>query len=506
MKALRTNIYLKQSHFLLDVLSLIAGLLLSLAFAPLNWTPLAFISPLLLLFALSDCSAKRAIWRGWLFGFGIFIVGASWIYISIHTFGGTSFWLAAIITLGFAAVLGLFYAFMSWLYVLCFTPKRWLSVVLAFPALWVLVEAFRSWFLSGFPWLLLGNSQLQTPLAGFAPLISVYGVSFIVLVCVGLIYKILDDNPRWVRNFILLLAILLLGFGLRYVNWSQPTGKPLNVSLIQGNISQTVKWNPMYLHYSLQRYKKLTLENKNSQLIVWPEGAVPDLLSNQRSYLSSIDDALKPTASALITGIALSDKQQRKFYNGAITLGDAYGIYMKRHLVPFGEYVPFENMLRGLINFFNLPMSNFSAGPSEQTLLHTDNINIATYLCYEIAYLPLVLHDAAQAQILLNISDDSWFGESWAAAQQLQIAQMRSLESARQQMVVANSGYTALINTHGQITAIAPRDKIFVLHGMVQGFVGQTPLVAIGWLLELGILCLLLIACYIWQRRCTNKD
>lgn len=501
MKALRTNTYLQQSHIMLDLIALIAGALLPLAFSPLNLIFLAFISPLLLLFSLSDCSIKRAIWRGWLYGFANFAVGTSWIYISIHTFGDTPMWLASVITLGFVAILGLFYALMTLCYVAFFAKKTWLSVVIAFPCCWVLQEVLRSWLLSGFPWLLLGNTQLHTYLGAYAPVISVYGVSFITLLCIGLFYKTLQNNKTLRTNLIIIVILFLVGFILHRHQWSHPVGKPLHVSLIQGNVSQSVKWNPVYLQYSLQRYQQLTTENLNSQLIVWPEGAVPDLLSNQRHYLSAIDDRLKTTQTALITGIALSNQRQRTFYNGAITLGDAYGIYMKRHLVPFGEYVPFEKLLRGIIGFFNLPMSDFSEGPSNQTLLTVDGINIAPYLCYEIAYLNLVLHDAPQAQLLLNMSDDSWFGDSWAAAQQLQIAQMRSLETAREQMVVANSGFTALINTKGHISTIAPRNTLFVLHGVVQGYQGNTPLVQIGWLIELLILVAITLVVYFIDRR-----
>jgi apolipoprotein N-acyltransferase len=501
MKALRTNTYLQQSHLLLDLLALISGTLLPLAFAPINLVFLAFVCPFFLLFSLSDCSNKRALWRGWLFGFANFAVGASWIFVSIHTFGNTSIWLAGIITLGFVAGLGLFYALMSLCYVAFFPKKHWISVVLVFPCCWVLQEVFRSWVLTGFPWLLLGNTQLHTYLGSYAPLFSVYGVSFLVILCVGLLYKTLQTQRARLANIIIFIVLLAVGFGLHHYQWSSPVGAPIKVSLIQGNISQTLKWNPAYLHYSLQRYQQLSFENTNSQLIVWPEGAVPDLLSNQRDYLSTIDDRLKRDHSALITGIALSNHPERTFYNGVITLGDAYGIYMKRHLVPFGEYVPFENLLRGLIGFFNLPMSNFSAGPYNQTLLKVDGINIATYLCYEIAYLNLVLHDAPQAQLLLNLSDDSWFGDSWAAAQQLQIAQMRSLETAREQIVVANSGFTALIGVKGNIKTIAPRDQIFVLNTIAQGYQGNTPLVQIGWLIELIALILLTIVCYFIARR-----
>lgn len=500
MKSLKTNTYLQQSSFFMDVLALIAGALLPLAFAPINLFFLAFACPLLLLIVLRKTTPKRAFWRGWLFGLGNFAVGASWIYVSIHTFGNTSFILAAIITLGFVALLALFYGVMSYVYTWLFARNSWLNLCIAFPCCWVLQEILRSWFLTGFPWLLIGNTQIDTFLAPYAPLISVYGVSFLVICCNSLLLIACGKRRYSWLSLVIILGIFGIGSGLGTINWSHPTHKPLTVSLIQGNVSQHMKWNPAYLHISLQRYQQLTNANINSNLIVWPEGAVPDLLNDQRTFLSKIDDAAKAHHTAVISGIPISNKSGQ-YFNGAITLGDAYGVYLKRHLVPFGEYVPLENLLRGLIGFFDLPMSNFTAGPDNQSLLQVNGISIAPYLCYEIAYLNLVLHDAPQAELLLNMSDDSWFGDSWAAAQQLQIAQMRSLETAREQMVVANSGYTAIINNKGEITAIAPKDNIEVLHGVVQARQGNTPLVNIGWVIELLVLLAITALCIIISRK-----
>lgn len=500
MKALKTHLYLKQTALFMDFLALLAGGLLPLAFAPINFYFLSFICPLALLVTLHKTSAKRAFWRGWLFGFANFLVGASWVYVSIHTFGNTSFILAAIITIGFVCVLACFYAGMTFFYVRFFTNNSWLSLCIGFACCWTLQEVIRSFLFTGFPWLLLGNSQVDTFLAAYAPLISVYGVTFITVACNSLLYIACQKRPYAWLSLIIILVIFAVGYGLSQVSWSKQVGNPISVSLLQGNISQHVKWNPAYLDQSLQRYQKLTEENLTSHLIVWPEGAIPDLLGYQQAYLSRLDKMAKKHHAAIITGIPVNNKQQQ-FFNAAITLGDAYGIYFKRHLVPFGEYVPFENFLRGIIGFFDLPMSNFSAGPENQSLLQVGKLSIAPYLCYEIAYLNLVLHDAPQANVLLNMSDDSWFGESWAAAQQLQIAQMRSLETAREQMVVANSGFTALINTQGEITAIAPRDKIYVLHGMVQGYQGNTPLVTIGWIIELLVLIAITILCLLFIRK-----
>jgi apolipoprotein N-acyltransferase len=495
MKTLRTNTYLQQSHILFDLLALVAGALLPLAFAPVNWFWLAFVSTFAFLVSLSDCQVKRAVWRGGLFGFGFFIVGTSWVFVSIHTFGNTSIILASIITFGFTSLLGSCYALLAGVYVALQRKQHWISPILLFPCVWTLQEVFRSWFLTGFPWLLLGNSQLHTYLAGYAPLMSVYGVSFLTCLIAGLAYQAFKGGRTRFICGAIIIAIFGLGFGLGKIQWSKPNTPAIHASLIQGNIAQGMKWNPAYLDNILQRYAHLSQNEWGRQLIVWPEGAVPDLLNNQLAFFQHMKHMANHYHSALITGVPLANPKTQQFYNGAVSLGDAKGTYLKRHLVPFGEYLPLENMLRGLINFFNLPMSDFSAGPDTQTLIKVDNVNIGTYLCYEIAYLNLVLGEQPQAQLLLNISDDSWFGDSWAAAQQLQMAQMRSLETARDQLVVGNSGYTAVINSHGRVVSIAPRDKAYVLRGSVHGRTGSTPLVSIGWPIELLILLALFGLC-----------
>jgi len=501
MKALRTHLYLEQSQILMDICALIAGALLPLAFAPHRFYLLAFICPLLWLISLHDSTTKRALWRGWLFGFGFFVVGASWIYVSIHTFGGTAAIIAVLLTFIFVGGLAFIFAIQAFCYVYFFNKKHWLTASLGFACCWVLAEVFRSWILTGFPWLLLGNSQIHTWLSGYAPIISVYGISFIVACISGLLLNALQNLKRFLYSLTSIIILLLIGFVLAQVQWTQATGNALKVSLIQGNIPQSIKWDPKQLSLSLNRYQGLAEENWQSQLIVFPEGAIPDTFLDQQNFFNRLEQQAKQHHSAIISGIILTDPTTQHVYNGIVSVGEAHGIYLKRHLVPFGEYVPFFRQLGGLIKFFNLPMSNFTPGPAQQPLLQVDGVKIAPFLCYEIAYLNLIWPALPQAQLLMTLSDDSWFGHSWAGAQQLQISQMRSLETGREQIVVNNSGFTSIINAHGQIVKIAPRDKVFVLNGMVQPRQGATPLVRFGWLREFILLLVITLGCWLVVRR-----
>lgn len=501
MKVLYNRLYLGQSPLLADLVALVAGTLLPLAFAPCNIYVLAFISPLIWLISLQNSSIARTTWRGWLFGFGFFIVGVSWVYISIYVYGNSSLGVAALLTLLFVAALALLFAFQALCFRYFFGKKHWLACTVGFACTWVLAEILRSWIFTGFPWLLLGNSQLSTWLRGYAPVISVYGVSFLVACISGLLLNALRNIKHLLYSSITIVILFIVGFILAQIHWTQPSSQPLSVSLIQGNIARAIKWDRQFLSLSLQRYDKLTQQSWDSRLVVFPEGAIPIVFSAQQDFFAQLDHQAKQHHSTVVSGTIVVDAKTHRAYNAIIALGNGRGTYLKRRLVPFGEYVPWQHLLRGLIGFFNLPMSNLSHGPKQQPLLHIGKIPLASFLCYEIAYLNLMLPSLPKAQLLMTLSDDSWFGHSWAAAQHLQIAQMRSLEAGRAQVVASNSGLTAIINEQGNIVKQAPRDKIFILHGSVQPMQGATPLVYFGWLVEFIGLIILTIICWLMLRQ-----
>lgn len=468
---------MKGDNVLLSLISLIlifiSGALLPLAFAPMGFYPMAVISPLLLLFFLENTTTKQAFWRGLIYGLGFFGFGAYWIYISIDTYGNTNFIIASIITAGFISILALFPAVMCYVYrrsgILARPDDGRFNAppLLAFPCLWVLIEWIRSWFLTGFPWLLLGQSQTNSPLHGYAPVIGVYGMSFLVVLSASLIY-----SKKWL-NIILVGIIWLGGVGFSFVHWCQPIGKPFSATLIQGNIPEMMKWDPQQAYKSLKTYEALTYPHLGSKMIVWPETAVTFLLPDAKPFLEHYDPVLEKHHSSIIMGVPIPKND--KYYNGAIVLGEGSGQYFKRHLVPFGEYVPFETLLRGLIGFFNLPMSSFSAGPEAQQLLTVPGLNVAPFICYEVAYTNLLRTDLPLANILVTMSNDSWFDQSEALAQHRQIAQLSAEMSERYMLVATNSGETAVIDPFGKILAAAPINQPAFITATVQGYAGSTP-------------------------------
>lgn len=465
------------------LLPLLGGILLTLAFAPFDFSVLGVLAPALLVLSCLTVPPATAFWRGWLFGLGFFGTGISWVYVSIHVFGNTQAWLAGLLTGLFVMVLALFPALQSWAWQRWCARRSPLSACCGFGLLWLASEGLRTWLFTGFPWLLLGNAQLFTPISGYAPIFSVYGVSLLTAVTAAGVATLLFTARQRLLILVLLLSIWLIGWGLQNIRWTQPTENPLTISLVQGNISQQLKWQPAYLSDILEHYVSLTQPLwKSAQLIVWPEAAIPTLARQDHPFLQDLQNRAQAAQATLITGVPLARGAQ--YYNGLIMLGSATGRYEKRHLVPFGEYLPLAQYLRGLINFFQIPMSDFSAGALQQPNLKLGHETISPFICYEIAYPFLVKNSVRDAAYLLTISDDSWFGRSIAPEQHLQIAQMRSLETGRPQLIATNDGVTAFTDGRGKLLSRLPRYHSGVLTHTMVGVQGDTPWLAQGslWL------------------------
>ncbi|WP_339516484.1 apolipoprotein N-acyltransferase [Pseudomonas sp. RL_15y_Pfl2_60] len=465
-----------------NLISMAAGAITTLALAPFDIWPLALLSIALFYLGLRDLAPGKAATRGWCYGFGLFAAGTSWVYVSIHTFGAASPLLAGLLTLGFVMGLGLFFALPAAIWARWIRrPEAPLADALAFASLWVAQEAFRGWFLTGFPWLYAGYSQLDGPLTGLAPVGGVWLISFALALSAALIINLysLRKRPAFLAAGAVLLATpWLSGLLLNGHAWTQAAGQPQSVLSIQGNIEQSMKWDPAKLEAQLELYRDLTLNAKPTDLIIWPETAVPVLKDQALGYLSSMDNFASERKSALITGVPIRQPNkagEMRYYNGVTVLGQGSGDYLKQKLVPFGEYVPLQEVLRGLIAFFDLPMSDFARGDSDQPLLEAKGYRIATLICYEVVYPEFAAGLAAKSDLLLTVSNDAWFGDSIGPLQHLQMAQMRALEAGRWMIRTTNNGMTVLIDPMGKITAKLPQFKRGMLYGSVQPMQGLTP-------------------------------
>lgn len=483
---------LRTQSFLGQLTALIAGILLPLAFAPFNYFLLAIISPAVLLGLWFNAAKREAFLRGWWYGLGCFGVGVSWIYVSIHDYGNTPVVISGLFTFLFVAFLALFPAvqgyFLQWLFPAPFKKggEAVLKAILYFPASWTLIEWVRSWILTGFPWLQLAHSQVSSPLAGFIPLVGVFGVTALVTFLSGLLYWVYTEK-RWTKKMVLLLVILIvfiIGSLLKPIQWTTVQPKPLNISLVQGNIPQAIKWSTGDLEHILKLYPHLSESVwANSDLVVWPEAAITLPVPWSLNYLNNLLKIIRPYPVSLMTGIPVRAQNSWRYYNAMVLLShDGVDIYYKRYLVPFGEYVPFENWLRGIVGFFDLPMSDFiSGGDSSQAVLkNKQRFIVAPFICYEIAYPNAILTTVPKANLMVVISNDTWFGNSLAPCQHLQIAQFAAISAGRYLLFSTNDGITAVIDPKGQVIASAPRFQQAILKRQVFLMSGNTPWVTWG--------------------------
>lgn len=460
--------------------ALVSGALMTFAFAPLQLYPLAVLLPAILLALWFGQTPRQAFWYGWLFGLGMFSTSIYWVFISIYVYGAAPLLLAAFFTALLIAYMALFPALTGYCLNRFFPNKNSVRLICAFPALWVFFEWARSLIFTGFPWLLLGYSQINSPLRGYAAVFSVYGVSLAVLMSSGLLIKIILHlrQKNLIPSGLSLVAGLVLwglGSGLAHILWTTPFGPPVQVSLVQGNIPQQLKWSPETIQPTLAEYSKLTEPHWSSNIIVWPESAIPISLQEAEPFLNDINKKAILHHTTFITGIPVLRPNDGGYYNAVIALGDGSGYYLKHRLVPFGEYVPLRNLFHTLLDVLHIPMSDFIAARGPIQLLEAGKLKFAAFICYEIAYPELVLYRGAELNLLLTVSNDAWFGHSIAQAQHLEIAQMRALEMNRPLLFVSNNGITATITPFGKIQAAAPPFQATVLTTKVQPMQGKTP-------------------------------
>lgn len=460
--------------------ALLAGGIFPLGLAPFDLPAAAVLSVAALLLLLTDLSPRRAFGLCFAYGLGLFGVGSSWVYISIHDHGGDSVLVAGTLTLAFVLLLALCFALPFSAYGLV-RRRNLVVAALAFPSLWVLVEWLRGWLFTGFPWLYLGNAFIDTPLAGWAPVGGVLALSWIGAFMAVAVAGLRDIARTPAGVFAGLLAAVLLwlaGDSLSGRQWTQPREQSLSVAMIQPNFTLEQKWDEQSLTDILLTLRRATERNWDKDLVIWPESAVPALRQEMQPFLEMMDRRAERHDTALITGLPV--KEFDKYYNAVTVLGNGRGDYFKRHLVPFGEYVPLESLLRGAIGFFDLPMSAFSAGAADQPLLKVKGIPVATAICYEIVFQDMMAQSATEAELLLTVSNDSWFGDSIAPHQHLQMARVRALENAKPLLRATNGGITAIADHRGRLTARAPQHVSALLEGEVTPRRGQTPFNRLG--------------------------
>ena len=482
-----------------------AGALITPALAPFNFHVLAILPPALLYLLSRHQPFKKATWLGWFFGLGFFGSGVSWVFVSISEHSPTPLPIAITLTALFVMALAILFSVQLYLWKRFFSgPFAWLSFI----GVWLLFEWLRSWLFTGFPWLFIGYSALDTPLSTLFPVGGVWLASLAVLFIALSIAESISQRKLGVLMIAPIPVIIALAIPS---DWTTAEEKALKVTLIQPNIPQRIKWDPNYRADIFNTYKELSLKNLNTELMLWPETAIPALFQHAASDLNPLLDQLEQNGVTLLSGLPsmTADTNHPKGYrlhNSVAALTNGTGIYHKQRLVPFGEYLPLENHLRGLLAFFNLPMSSFSLPNTQQPIMNIRGINIAIAICYEIAYPELVRNSSVNSDLLLTVSNDTWFGRSIAPAQHMQIARARALENGRWLIRGTNNGMTAIVDPQGKIAKQLPQYQQGLLTGEAYTMKGMTPYQQYGVIPSLAVALFMMLAGFSTRKAMTKAE
>ncbi len=485
------------------LLSLAAGGATAFAFAPSNISVIPFVALAVLFHLWRACSAGRAFINGYLFGLGLFGVGVSWLHISINLFSGINLTGAYLLTFLLVAYLSLFPALTGFLGSCFSTRSDYFFFLAVMPSLWTLGEWVRSWLLTGFPWLTLGYTQTDGILSGYGSLIGVFGISFLIAFLAGGLVLVLGKDRR-LSLALALLVVLALSWQLRALEWTDHSGKEIEVALIQGAIPQEIKWLPEYRNLSLERYPELTEPFWGYDLIIWPETAVPGYLHQFQGYIDTLERIASHNDSILLVGLPTRDAELGERYNSLVMLrrGASQQLYHKRHLVPFGEYLPLKPLLRWPLAALRVSIADFSPSPTgDPPLFHADSFSMGLSICYEAVFGSEVINALPEAQLLVNVSNDAWFGDSASPHQHLQMARMRAIETGRYLLRATNTGISAIIDAKGSIVGKTHQFKPDAVATTVPLYTGSTLYVLTGDILIVA-LCLVLL---VWALLVSEK-
>lgn len=486
-------------------IALISGILGVFAFSPFDYWGLAYVSLFGLIYVAKTAQKSTALWGAFLWSMGFFCFGISWLNVSIHQFGGAPLAVSYLLVALLSAYLALYPALFTYL-----VQRFQVKSAVIFAVLWTFTEFLRGWVFTGFPWLQFGYTQIDSPFFGIAPIFGVTGLTFFTMWASAVIFNLVfalfkEKNPK----LVLVDGLMLLVVGA-VSSYSQRIGfvqteqeKALTISLAQGNIEQNLKWDPAYFYSTLEIYQKLIAENLGkSDLIILPESALPTLENTIVPFFESLDRAAKESHTEVMIGTVYQDGASGKLLNSIVTLGNpdfpyvlnTTNRYSKHHLVPFGEYVPLENLLRPLNSVFNLPMSAFQSGVAVQPSLWAKQHSFSPAICYEIIFGEQVRKNLKKdTDYLLTISNDAWFGDSIGPWQHLQMARMRALELGKPLIRATNTGISVFIDARGKILAQAPQFVETVLTDKIAPTKGNTPYAVLGNLPLYGLSLLFLL-------------
>ena len=427
-----------------------------------------------------------------MFGVGVFAMGMYWFYYALNIFGEANPVISFLMSASFIASLALFFALLGYASFVLKRNTSHFQWFLIFPILWGVFEWFRSWFLSGIPWLLSGVTQVDSVFSGYLAILGVFGTGAMVMLLSVILLMPLFFKSNRQRVVIASLAVLLLvsSYGLKGRFWVEPYEQPISIALVQGNIEQSVKFKKGKLEKSLKNYTKLTEQYLDKDLVIWPETAIPSFIGNVKSWLSPHVAKYKENNVQVLTGIFTRDLAKTDwYYNSFIDLTDQNQQYDKVHLVPLGEYIPFRSLFSFVAKYIQIPMSDLQKGASNQPLMKIGSYNAGISICFEDAYSSLFKYKNSEPDLYINISNDAWFSDSSAPWQHLEIARSRTLEYQKPMLRVTNNGVSAIIDATGKIKVHSTQFVEQVITGDIMPTKGKTPF---SWLQNYPLLIIAL--------------
>ncbi len=485
------------------IVSAILGCIGVLAYSPFDYWGIAYLSAFGLIFAATYHDKKTAYWAVLLWSMGYFYIGINWLSISMMQFGGVP----QIISILAVGLLAFYLTLYNLLF--CWIVQRFkFSNPFIIASIFTFTEYLRGTLFTGFPWLQFGYTHIDSPFYGIAPILGVEGLTFFVMLISGyflkLFYHFIHSNQNrtaYLFPFIMLNLTVIIGFASSYLHWiKEYSTQTTKISLVQPNIEQKLKWDPYYFSQHIQTYQKLIIPLLDkSDVIILPESAFPAQEIQLIPLLSELQQIAQKHNTALILGTL--NNTQAETYNSAIVLDHSGSYadaniphYNKHHLVPFGEYLPFGNILDWLRDIFILPI-DLSQGNFIQKPLTAAGSTFNMAICYEVAFGHQMQQNQKinNADYLLTISNDAWFGDSIGPWQHLQISRMRALELGKPMIRATNTGITVFIDHLGQIIQQAPQFKEIVLTTTISKTTGKTPFTFWGYWLIYGFSFLILI-------------
>jgi apolipoprotein N-acyltransferase len=481
------------------LLCIVAGAALPLAFAPYDQFWLAPLSYAVLLYCWRDAAPRRAFGLGLAYGCASFGLGTYWTYIAVRIIGQAPVLVGVTLTVGLVLVLAAFIAVAGFAAARAFRTSGAVAWLATLPALFVLTEWLRGWLFTGFGWLSAGYSQTDSWLMGYAPVAGIHAMSWAVLVTAGALLTLwLGSHRERTVAAVVVAAVWLGGLAVRDREFTQAKDSTLDVALATAAVPQDTKYDPAQLQPTLTLYAELTSQGAGADLIVWPEAAIPIPIDYVSEWLAAMRRRVAEQGGTLLLGalriVPTAGEAEETYENVLLALTDEPQDYVKRHLVPFGEQFPVPDFIREWMRLSNLPYIDLGVGSDDQAPLDVAGERLGITICYEDVFGAEQLRYLADTTLLVNVSNDGWFGESIAIPQHLQIARVRAAEAGRYLLRAANRGITAVIDPHGRVVDTIEPFRAGMLRVTVRGYTGGTPYARVGNYLVVGLALVVLVA------------